>query len=579
MVKTFTTYIGSLLLICGVMLSTSAEANVLLSVDRNPVALNESFTLTLSSDESLDGSPDFDWIDRELDVVNRQQSSNFQMINGDVSRSISWTMTVIAKRSGSILIPPVKVGDRESNSLELTVNEGSQSRPSASGGSSDPLFLQLAVEEGDLYVQQQILYTIKLLLAHDAGMSVGNGSSLSEPELETGDAVIKRLGEDSNYQTEINGQRYSVIERRYAFYPQQSGSLKIKPILFEGQMVESSNRAQSIFDRFQQRSRIKRIESESVVREIKAIPPTYQGAHWLPAKSVELVEEWPQSGQGMKVGEPVTRTLALMVDGLTSAQLPSLETSYPQGIKSYPDQPLLKETPSEQGVAALRQEKIALVASTPGQLTLPAIELTWWNTVTGHQEMARLAERTINVEAAAGSNAPAPPMQPPIITSTPDEKSEPVVSSEVVGANDSRWQMVAIAVTVGWLLTLLLWWRSARQGVVRPKENNPTVETLRAARKKVKEACHSGDVSAAQGALIGWAQIQWPQARPASLGELAGRVSDELAAAIDALSRSLYSEEKEEWRGDRLWQAFNAPQGESSTESKPSELAPLFRHQ
>ncbi len=577
--------LNSLVIITGLLLSTTLQAALTLSVDRNPVGMDESFTLTLSSDGSVDGEPDFSWLEREFEVVNQQQSSNFQMINGDVSRSITWNLTLLAKKSGNFVLPPIRVGDQQSNRITLRVKERAAASTAPDGAANnEALFVLVEAGQAELYVQEQLLYTIKLFLAHDAGLNIANGSSLSEPELASGDAVIKRLGEDSNYQTMFNGKRYSVIERRYAIYPQQSGELSIKPILFDGRMVTTTNRRQSIFDSLQQRSQIKRVTSKGVTREVKAIPAGYTGKQWLPAKSVQLVEEWPEQ-QGLVVGEPVTRTLALLVDGITSAQLPTLNMATPEGLKSYPDQPLLKETTSAQGITALRQEKIALVATAPGELTLPALEVTWWNTDTGKQEVARLDARTIKVKAAAGGSEPQ--AMPPAVSGVQQAASQPLTAIAEPKASplaattgsDRRWQWLALVLAAGWLFTLLLWWRSTRQSNATPAAKVEAIESLKAVRKKVKAACHSGNASETKEALMGWAQSQWPDAAPASLGELARRVSGELAAAIDELSRVLYSGAKSEWRGEPLWEAFNAPRSGKSTASPPSELAPLFRHQ
>lgn len=570
--------LNSLLIVMGLLLTTTVQAALTVSVDRNPVAMDESFTLILTSDTSVDGEPDFSWLEREFEVVNQQQSSNFSMINGDVSRTITWRLTLLAKNSGSFVLPPIRVGDQQSNRLTLQVKERAAISTTPDGAAnSEGLFVQVEAEEGALYVQQQMLYTIKLFLAHDAGLNIANGSTLSEPEIASGEAVIKRLGEDSNYQTVLNGKAYSVIERHYAIYPQQSGVLTIKPILFDGRMVTTTSRRQSIFDSMQQRSQIKRVTSKGVSREVKAIPAEYTAQQWLPAKSVQLVEEWPEQ-QGLVVGEPVTRTLALIVDGITSAQLPTFNSVTPSVVKSYPDQPLLKETESPQGVTALRQEKIALVASAPGQLTLPAIEVPWWNTETGKQEVARLPARELSVKAAEGTTQPIPP------TASVVTKPEPLVAAPsepppVATGNVRRWQGVALVMAIGWLITLLLWWRGRAHGSVKPVDKSVEIETIRAARKRVKEACHNNDAAAAKEALIAWAESRWPQTRPASLGDLAQRVSADLAATINELSHTLYSEAKGEWRGDKLWQAFKTEQSESGAKQEVSDLAPLFRHQ
>jgi hypothetical protein len=552
--------------------------------------MDESFTLTLSSDESVDGEPDFSWIDRELDVVSRQQSSNFQIINGDASRSLVWTMTVIPKQSGALTIPPVRVGDLESNHIELVVRERAEVTATQTGpAKSEALFLQIEAEEGGLFVQQQMLYTIKLFLAHDAGMSVGNGSTLSEPEIEKGDAVIKRLGEDSNYQTVLNGKRYTVIERRYALYPQQSGSFSIKPILFDGRMVDSRSSGRSMFDTLQQRSQIKRIVSPTVEREIKAIPAEFNGRNWLPAKSVQLLEEWPEKQNSLLVGEPITRTLALLADGLTDAQLPAFVQNYPDGLKSYPDQPLLKETPSAQGITALRQEKIALVASVPGNLTLPAIEVAWWNTTTGKEEIARLPPRQITVTAAKGVPIVPPQAEAPIDHAVTDGKptednksSNGVIAGgvDLFGKSDGRWAVVALLLGMGWLMTLLLWWISSRSKASVAGAKTASAEKLSSLHRKIKKACSNNQAEAAKEALLQWAEVLWPESSPSSLGALSSRVDGEFADAIDELSRLLYGETKADWRGTALWNAFkNQPQTGQTSSDPSSNLEPLFRHQ
>jgi hypothetical protein len=432
-----------------------------------------------------------------------------------------------------------------------------------------------------------MLYTIKLFVAQDGGMSVGNGSSLSEPELEAGDAVIKRLGEDSNYQTMRNGKRYTVIERRYAIYPQQSGPLTIKPVMFTGQMVVMQNRPRSIFDTLQQRSQIKRVVSTTVQRQVRAIPPGFSGSNWLPAKNVELVEQWPGQQKSMVVGEPVTRTVALMVDGLTSAQLPALAQNYPAELKSYPDQPLLKETPSAQGITALRQEKIALLASAPGTLTLPAMEVPWWNTATDKEEIARLPARQVAVVAAAGSAAPPPavvapaPLVPaPVAQAAANSVGTGNGADKAGWQQDGRWAIVALVLAVAWLITLLLWWRSARARPGGSATKSPAGERQTALEKKLKQACSAHQAGAAKEALLQWGRLQWRERSPVSLGDLARRAGGELADAVNELSHALYAAGVREWRGERLWQVFKRwPHEEGGSREQRSELEPLFRHQ
>jgi len=61
------------------------------------------------------------------------------------------------------------------------------------------------------------------------------------------DAVIEKLTEDSNYGTKINGVDYSVTERKYAIFPQKSGTLTIKPLVLTAAVLSGGRPAFNSF--------------------------------------------------------------------------------------------------------------------------------------------------------------------------------------------------------------------------------------------------------------------------------------------------------------------------------------------
>ena len=81
------------------------------------------------------------------------------------------------------------------------------------------MFLDVKATPEQPYVQSQVLYTLRLYRRVDIAQA-----ELSEPELT--DAVVEKLGEDSNYNTVVNGVSYLVTERKYAIFPQKSGVMK-----------------------------------------------------------------------------------------------------------------------------------------------------------------------------------------------------------------------------------------------------------------------------------------------------------------------------------------------------------------
>jgi hypothetical protein len=92
--------------------------------------------------------------------------------------------------------------------------------------------MELDAQPGTIYVQSQIVFTLRLFI----GVSTGR-ATLTQPEITGGEAIVERLGEDSQYTTERAGRNFIVRERRYAIFPQQPGRLTIGPATFEAMVI------------------------------------------------------------------------------------------------------------------------------------------------------------------------------------------------------------------------------------------------------------------------------------------------------------------------------------------------------
>ncbi|HSY26512.1 MAG TPA: BatD family protein, partial [Burkholderiaceae bacterium] len=68
--------------VCG-----QALAALQAQVDRNPVAANETFNLTLQTAESTSGDPDLSVLKKDFDVLGQNKSSSLQIFNGQASRN------------------------------------------------------------------------------------------------------------------------------------------------------------------------------------------------------------------------------------------------------------------------------------------------------------------------------------------------------------------------------------------------------------------------------------------------------------------------------------------------------------
>jgi hypothetical protein len=541
------------------------------SLDRNPIPINESFTLIFSAKDSPDGDPDFEPLNEDFEILGRSQSNQFSFDNGRGSRSVEWRLTVLGRREGTLPIPPIAFGSDRSEPFSVTVLPAASGRRESAGAE---IFLEVEAEPKNPYVQAQVVYTLRVL------SRIAFAGDLGKPEPD--DAPTEKLDGDRSYTTTRNGVQYKVDERRYAIFPQKSGPFRIPPVRLEAQVPIGGR---SLFGQFFNRSaRTERLQSEALELNVRPIPPAFQGRHWLPAAALELEDAFDRKPPEMAVGEPLTRTLTVQAEGATLGVLPELDRvagPVPSDLKHYPDQPVMREQRGQDGVTSLRQEKAALIAAAPGTYRLPAVEIPWWNTRADRLEMARLPERILTVTPAAGRAGPeAAEPEADATAPAPAGPQQADAQTAPSPAVPGFWPWLALFLGLGWLATALAWWRGGRGRrsvpVPAPAEL-PERQPERELAAALERACRTNDASAARKALAAWGGRRWPGA---TVAELARRCGGDLGREIGALDRALYAPGGSGWQGGELWRSFkayadSAPSADSSA-AEP-ELEPLYK--
>ena len=549
------------------LLSILAPQNVLaadikVSVDRNPVSLDESFKILFTANESPDGNPDFSPLEQDFSILGQSTGSSSSWINGKSSKMVQWTLNVMAKQAGNRLIPPIKFGHDVSHPLPIVVTENS---PDTAVDADQDLFLEVEATPPNPIIQSQVFYTLRLYTRIEISQA-----QLQEPEL--ADAVIERLGEDSNYNRQVNGVNYSVTERKYAIFPQKSGRLTIKPLVLTAEVLTSGRPGFNSFFNSQM-TKTKRVESKAITLDVKPAPAAFTGKHWLPAQQLVLKQEWSGDTRQMKVGEPLTRTLTLAAKGATVGQLPELNTTDSSDrLKVYPDQPVLQEQKKADGLQAFREEKIALIPSQTGSYTLPAIEIPWFNTESQKMELAKIPETTLTAVAAAGTTTA--PIAPAVTPATPQKTEAIAVINSGQASNSWLWLCVFLA--AGWLMTVIFFLTKGKRAVAKSViENNDPDITLKACINNLKHACIHNDAVAAKDALIEWGRQKF---NVSNLGALAGFCDARLRDEILHLNHRLYGNVIGEWQGKKLFQAFTENKArEKIALTEDKSLEPLYR--
>ena len=533
-------------------LSVPSLATVITRVDRVDIELNESFTLEVVTDANIDQQPDISALDRDFYIGQGSQLSNTTIVNGQIRRSKTWTYVLMPKRNGQITIPPISVGAERSEPLVISVSEPSYAPP----GEAE-VFVTSDVDFSETYVQAQVLLTIKIYRA-----VATRQPALRDPTISGVEVLSELAGDDRSYEAVINGTPYNVVERVYALFPQASGQIEISPARFEARVLRNGR----ITGR-------KVYESEPQAVTILPIPPRpaeHPDAVWLPARDLQLSEDWSANAEEIKAGEPLTRHVSISALGQLETQIPALDPPSAAGINIYPDKPELSRRVESGGIRGVRKDQYAMIGVTAGVVVLPELEVPWWDTDEAAWKVARLPERTI----AILHSGEAPTVEP-----------APAVSVDAEAGTDQAevmpsgfWRRVSELLAAVWLVTLLAWWWTSRPAK-KQREPVPIPVHKRQAKhlKAARKAALAGDGPGVRNALLDWAALQWPDDTPRSIGALAGRVSAPLAEELRNLSSLAYGPNSGDWDGESIARAVRSFSVlvEDATE-KTEKLPPLM---
>jgi hypothetical protein len=533
---------------------SAQEPTLQASVDRSVVRDNESFTYTIRAEGAIRGEPELAPLEAEFDVLQRSSSSRIQIVNGETAQVTEWQFQLMPKSVGEFTLPAVRVGNLQTNAVAVRVVP-----PETSGSAPADIFMELAAEPSTVYVQSQVIFTLRLFI----GVATGR-ATLTAPEITGGEAIIERLGEDGQYQTVRGGRNFIVRERRYAIFPQQAGSLTIGPATFEAMVIP--DRGFSRVQRF--RSGVLELRVQPAV----APPPTMPGAVWLPARRVTLSETWSDDSPVLVVGAPRTRRLTIEADGLLETQLPELPIVQQAGIRQYADQPELEREITEEGLRSRRSVSLAVIAQSPGDVTLAGLELPWWNVTEQRWEIATLPPRLFQVPS---TGEPEPPSTAPASVEPSSVPAEP--------PSAGLWPIVSGVLALGWLATAVLWWRSRRGGRAgspgAPSQVPRRTDNPRRLLREIRAACAARDPDTARRGLLEWGALKFPDAPPRSLGALAAQLPQNAARAILVLEAEIYGSAAGGWDGQSLNEAL-AELDAVTGPREPAEkdpLLPLYR--
>jgi hypothetical protein len=338
----------------------------------------------------------------------------------------------------------------ESKSHTLVVRTSTQ----PGGSDPGPVFVQASVSSRDIYVDEQVLYTLKLYYR----VNVGN-LSLSLPEVEY--VNFQQLGRPLEYQSTHEGLTYQVLEVRHALVVSKQGDIIIPSSRMKMTVRQPGMRSR--FDNFFSdpfpgfsSGRPLTLTTDPMDLHVNALPeegrpPDFTGI----VGTFQMMSTLEPSS--LKAGESATLTIQVKGRG-TVNRIPDLDLPEMDFAKTYSDQPVLETGQDRQGIVGTKTMKWALVPEIAGEYNVPPLSLSFFNPETKKYHVLNTRPHELSVLPSESEKSVA------VLSSLPENSNtaEGTVNKEIQQLGEDilpiHTDAVDLTVPFRWLATGWVFW-------------------------------------------------------------------------------------------------------------------------
>lgn len=564
-------------------------ASVTASLNKSVSTENEVVQLTLRADFSDTGNgPDLTPLERDFDILGKSQNSQFSFNLGTSTALNFWVVSLMPKSVGTVEIPAIKIGDHESQPIRLVVKSSPQL---LDNNGNPPVMLKTDVSEVEPYLQQEVILSVKLYTS--VALQNANRSVPTHPDL-----VVERLVDDQmNYQT-INGTQYQVITREYLAFPQRSGVLTIPPQSIQAMINTSTGR------------RMIKVQSEPLNLQVIPIPASYTGDAWLPSANVSVSTTLSKTSESPRVGDTLIWTINIKAEGALPEQIPTLDFNSTRQYKLYPKPPKFDNQKTANGVTGSQTIIVEVVPTAEGSLTLPDINVAYWDTEARAISNASATTKTISIAplptgaTLLDNTASNPPtvneplpaqtrsVAPISLAKKPIEPSEPTDTNRIVTYDTEdnlsfRHYLIAglLIVTTLMLVAWAALWFKRKKSKQDPELDVPTLQDFaplntsdeQTAYASLIQCCQQDNLSALRSHLLEWARHRWGDDEIRGIDDIKRLTTVQITQLLMEAELMLYSSNPaHEWQGEPLADALEEYTSGQTKPSKASQLKTLY---
>lgn len=402
--------IPSFFLFVGMMLSTlmldAQRISLTASVNKNPVALNDHFSLTFTLNNANGNIEPPDLSDFSL-LYGPGTSTSVQIVNGKRNSSFSYTYTLSATKEGTITIAPatavVNGKTYESNEIQLKVVKGSGASASQSNSSgstasttqssveSSDLLIKIKLNKSKVYVGEAVLATFILYSRYQA-LELQEFESPSFTGFWSEEIENLRASWDDKIEV-INGKQYKKATlRQVILIPQRAGNIEIEKVKLTA-LVNAS---------FFNRGTL--LKASSKTQKLKVLPlPEGKPANFSGAVG-QFELKAKTSARTLKSNDALNYIVELK--GRGNLKLVSkFDVPFPGDFEKYDPKIAENISVDKSGMSGSKKWDYLLIPRHQGEYTIPSISFSYFDLRTKKYKTINTPSIDISVEKGSGENS------------------------------------------------------------------------------------------------------------------------------------------------------------------------------
>lgn len=330
------------------------------------------------------------------------------------------------------------------------------------------------IGKAELYPKESTTLDARIIVKVDPRML--QNPSLSDPIASGLD--ITAIGEPKQYQAVMDGVEVLIVDQSYRVTAKQSGDYTIVAPTLRGGVLYGSQRGGS--------TKILNLDAKApeVALSVLPIPEDYNGI-WLPTPSLKASQTWMlDNGESItsdsvtiQTGNALTRILSVTAEGVSAEQMPELTIRNPDAFRVYPEKPNFTDNGDGSVTMTLKQ---VLIAKSPQVVTLPSVDIQWWDTKSKQAARTTLDGLEVEITQSEDSFAVSP------ASTTPPPYS-------VVVHDSGIWPWLTALFAALWLAFMGLWIKEKR----RSTSSVTTSSKPQTSKSTLIQAVKAGDAIAA----------------------------------------------------------------------------------